>query len=170
MPGWVRHPHTALCGAHARHTCPPDASACRTSAAVSGPLYAATWYTYAASSALDELHQPPAQRRGVAAGTIPDGEAVSGEGNSGSGDAPAKAPVVVVDEVDDGDGASHAEATHWQAYFDEARDVRLEQRGGVFRSAARRCLRSHLRPYTAPLACLLQPVPLASAPAPCSLG
>ena len=38
-----------------------------------------------------------------------------------------------MDEVDDGEGDSEAAAVPWDRYFDEARDVRLEHRGGVFR-------------------------------------
>lgn len=45
----------------------------------------------------------------------------------------SEAPAVLVDEVDDGEGDSEAAAVPWDRYFDEARDVRLEHRGGVFR-------------------------------------
>ena len=61
-------------------------------------------------------------------GTIPDEEPLDASSPDGS-----EAPAVLVDELDDGDGASHAAAVPWDRYFDEARDVRLEHRGGVFR-------------------------------------
>ncbi|KAK9838122.1 hypothetical protein WJX81_002596 [Elliptochloris bilobata] len=57
--------------------------------------------------------------------TIPDEEPVGGDG--------IEAPAVLVDEVDDGEGASSAGAAPWDRYFDELRDVRLEERGGTFR-------------------------------------
>ncbi len=60
-------------------------------------------------------------------GTIPDGEAVGEESVSTT--------AIFVDELDDGEGASCAHAAPWDLYFDEMRDIRLEQRSGSFRCA-----------------------------------
>lgn len=71
----------------------------------------------------------PADQQGCARpGTIPDEEPYAASALDGS-----EAPAVLVDEVDDGEGDSEAAAVPWDRYFDEARDVRLEHRGGVFR-------------------------------------
>ena len=73
-------------------------------------------------------HMHTDQQGSARAGTIPDEEPYAATSLDGS-----EAPAVLVDEVDDGERDSESAAVPWDRYFDEARDVRLEHRGGVFR-------------------------------------